>query len=119
MTKMAYVNAFLLAGTLCFICQLLLIYTKLGVPKILILAFTIGAILTAIGIMSKLTAWGGAGMFVMIVDAGEVTFRGTIAALSGNFTAIITLLFIICAVTVIATLTALFYLKIKGTQADS
>ena len=116
---MSYVNAFILAGILCVVCQLLLMYTKLGVPKILILGFTIGAILTAVGIMGNLTGWGGAGMIVLVIDAGEAVFRGTIAALSGNFAVIITFLCIICAVTVISTLAALTYLKINESQIES
>ena len=116
---MSYVNAFFLAGIICVICQLLLIYTKLGVPKILILGFTIGAILTAFGIMDKLTGWGGAGMIVLIIDAGEAVFRGTIAALSGNFAVIITFLCIICVVTVFSILAALTYLKINESKTKS
>lgn len=91
-------------------------YTKLGVPKILVLGFTIGSILTATGIMAKLTGWGGAGMIVMVVDAGEAVYRGTIAAMAGNFAGIITFICIICAVAVIGTLTALTYLKINRIQ---
>ncbi|MFA6808805.1 MAG: SpoVA/SpoVAEb family sporulation membrane protein [Eubacteriales bacterium] len=115
---MSYVNAFLLAGVVCTIFQLLLMFTKLGVPKILILGLTIGAIMAAMGIMSILTGWGGAGMLVLIPDAGEAVFQGTLAALSGNFTVIIGFFSIICAVTVLGILAALSYLMIHNTQPE-
>jgi hypothetical protein len=117
-TKLIYINAFILAGVLCFICQLLLMYTKLGVPKILIIGFTFGVILTACNLMTTLTAWGGAGMIIMVVDAGEAFYVGLVAALSGNFAVIITFFGIICTLAVIAILSALVYLKINASQAE-
>ncbi|MFA6807928.1 MAG: SpoVA/SpoVAEb family sporulation membrane protein [Eubacteriales bacterium] len=115
---MEYIQAFILAGILCAVFQVLLAYTKLGVPKILILSFTIGAILAAVGILPILEKLGGGGLSVLILDAGGAIFNATLASTSGNFAIFIAFLCIIFSVTVIGILTGLSYLKIHGTERE-
>lgn len=82
---MIYLNAFLLGGILCVLGQLALMYTKLDPPKILICGLTLGAILTPFGMIGQLVEWGGAGMVVMVVGAGEAFYSATTAAIAGNW----------------------------------
>jgi len=112
---MIYLNAFLLGGIICLLFQIPLMFTKLGVFKILGSGFVLGAILTALGIVPELVKWGGGGITVMIIDAGELVYSiGSLAA-KGNWPASLMLLIIfICVVLVVlllGILAAMVYLK--------
>lgn len=115
---MVYLNAFLVAGILCVLCQLLLMFTKLGVPKILVLCLAIGSILTAIGLMDKLIGLGTAGVIIMVLAAGQPIYLSTMAALQGNFMGFALFLLTVLGVVVIGILSALIYLAIN-TKAEN
>lgn len=82
---MEFINAFLLGGTLCVIFQAVMMVTKIDPPKLLIAGCAIGALLTVFGITPVLMQWGGAGLAIMIIDAGEAFVGATMAAWAGDF----------------------------------
>lgn len=81
---MMYINAFLLGGILCALFQIFMIFTKLDPPRILVLGIALGALLTPFGMMDALGHWGGAGLLLMCIGAGNAIGGSTIAFLSGN-----------------------------------
>ena len=81
---MVYLQAFILGGILCFLGQLLFVNTKLGFVKIFMICITLGVILSAVGVMGPMGKFGGAGLIISIVDAGEGLYWSMVALLSGN-----------------------------------
>jgi hypothetical protein len=79
-----YISAFLLGGILCALFQVFMMFTKLDPPRILILGFTLGALLTPYGMMDALGQWGGAGLVIMVMSAGNAVAGATMALLGGN-----------------------------------
>ncbi|NMA68437.1 MAG: SpoVA/SpoVAEb family sporulation membrane protein [Desulfitobacterium sp.] len=79
-----YINAFILGGILCALFQIFAIFTKLEPPKVLILGFTLGALLTPYGMTADLADWGGAGLLIMVMNAGNAVASEMILLLSGN-----------------------------------
>lgn len=81
----------------------------------MISAIFLGTILTATGIMPILTSWGGAGILLTVVDLGEGFYNGIMAALSGTFAPIITILIIIVCLFIFGLLSALLELNVHRT----
>lgn len=96
-----YISAFLLGGILCALFQIFMIFTKLDVPRILILGLVLGALLTPYGMMDALGQWGGAGMSIMVMGAGNAIVATTMALLSGNPGPILMVLGLFVALTVL------------------
>jgi len=110
---MIYLNAFMLGGFLCVLCQLALMFTKLDPPSILIVGFTIGAILTPLGIADRLAGWGGAGWSVMVAGAGQAVTGATMAALGGNPMAAAAVLAVFAALLLLGVLGGLGYARVS------
>lgn len=89
---MMYITAFLLGGILCALFQLFATFTKLDPPRVLVLGIALGALLTPYGMMDALGHWGGAGMPIMVIGAGNALAGTTMALLGGNPVPIITIL---------------------------
>ncbi|MEG1561489.1 MAG: SpoVA/SpoVAEb family sporulation membrane protein [Raoultibacter sp.] len=98
---MEFIGAFLVGGIICAIFQALMMVTKLDPPKLLIMGFSLGALLTVFGVTPVLMQWGGAGLMIMVIDAGEAVVGATMAACSGNFVVPIIVLGIFAAVTLL------------------
>ncbi|MEG0016630.1 MAG: SpoVA/SpoVAEb family sporulation membrane protein [Gordonibacter sp.] len=98
---MDYVGAFVLGGAICAIFHALMVITKLDPPKLLIIGFTLGALMTVFGVMPSLMQFGGAGLMIMVVDAGEAVVGATMAACAGNFVVTVIVLGIFAAVTLL------------------
>lgn len=73
---MIFLNAFLLGGTFCLIGQLILDNTKLTPGHITSLFTAGGAVLSFLGIYTKLIEWGGAGATMMISNFGNLLYQG-------------------------------------------
>jgi len=81
---MMYINAFLLGGILCALFQIFMMFTKLDPPRILVLGIALGALLTPYGMMDALGSWGGAGLALMCIGAGNAIGGSFMAFLGGN-----------------------------------
>ncbi|ACL18650.1 SpoVA protein [Desulfitobacterium sp. LBE] len=79
-----YIAAFLLGGILSALFQIFMIFTKLDPPRILILGLGLGALLTPYGMMTALSEWGGAGLLVMVMGAGNAITGATLELMNGN-----------------------------------
>lgn len=86
---MIILQAFLAGGLLCTIAHLVFTKLKVPVPALLTVFVCLGGILTALGWMDALVGFGGGGVVVTIMDAGEAMFWGIMAAFSGDFSTII------------------------------
>lgn len=93
---MDYLWAFLVGGALCAIGQLLLDYTKLSPPRILVVYVTAGALLSILGCYGPLVEFAGAGASIPLTGFGHtlaqgaktaVQEQGWIGIFSGGFTA--------------------------------
>lgn len=61
-----------------------MMFTKLDPPHILVLGIALGALLTPFGMMDALGKWGGAGLPLMCIGAGNAIAGTTMAFLGGN-----------------------------------
>lgn len=76
---MMYLKAFLFAGTVCLICQLVLDNTKLTPGHITSAVTVIGAILSFLGIYDKIVLCCGAGATTLIANFGHMLYQSGIA----------------------------------------
>ena len=69
-----YIQAFIFAGLVCLICQVVLDNTKLTPGHITSGVTVIGALLSFFGIYDKIIAWAGAGATVLIANFGHMLY---------------------------------------------
>jgi len=81
---MDFVLAFVIGGCMCLLFQVVMMVTKLHPPEMLIIGFALGAVLVPTGVVGWLEAVGGAGMGIMIMDAGAATFGGLLSLFHGD-----------------------------------
>jgi len=76
---MLYLNAFLFAGIVCLICQVVLDNTKLTPGHITSSVTVIGAVLSFLGIYDDIVAKCGAGATTLISNFGHMLYSAGIA----------------------------------------
>lgn len=81
---MEYLSAFVASGILCLVAQILLVNTPLGFVNVLVACICTGVVITFLGLMDPITHFGGGGIIVSIMDAGEGIFSGMYHAFSGT-----------------------------------
>ncbi len=77
-------KAFLLAGALCVIGQILIDKSKLTPARILVAYVSIGAILGGLGIYKHLIDFAGCGATVPLTGFGSLLAKGTIEEINSN-----------------------------------
>ncbi|MDR2515308.1 MAG: SpoVA/SpoVAEb family sporulation membrane protein [Christensenellaceae bacterium] len=77
---MMYLKVFAVGGLICAAGQLLLIYTRLGSAKILVLFVTLGVFLSALGLYQPLVDFAGAGATVPLPGFGHLLAKGALEA---------------------------------------
>lgn len=75
---MLYFNAFLFAGLVCLIGQIILDKTKLTPGHITVIFVVLGAFLDVFDIYDKLVLWAGGGALVPITSFGHMLTHGAI-----------------------------------------
>lgn len=78
---MIFLNAFVFAGLVCAIGQIILDNTKLTPGHVTSLFTVIGAILSFLGIYESLIGWAGAGATVLISNFGHMLYQGGLIGL--------------------------------------
>ena len=81
---MDIVNAFIGGGLLCLAGQIVFVNTNLGFVKVFMLCLAAGATMAAVGIMGPIVGFGGAGIMMSVLDAGEVMYIGFLKILHGE-----------------------------------
>lgn len=114
---MMFISAFLLGGILCALFEIFAMFTKLAPPKVLILGFTLGALLTPYGMTAALAGWGGAGLAVMVMNAGNAVTGATLALLGGDPMPFIITLGIFAALTIIGVVSGYIRTSVLGNQS--
>ncbi len=74
-----YFQAFIFAGLVCLICQIVLDNTKLTPGHITSSVTVIGAFLSFLGIYDKIVAWAGAGATALIANFGHMLYQSGLA----------------------------------------
>ncbi|MBQ1372489.1 MAG: SpoVA/SpoVAEb family sporulation membrane protein [Oscillospiraceae bacterium] len=74
---MEYLKAFLVGGTICLICQILIDKTALTPARILTGCVVAGVLFGAIGLYGPLADWAGAGATVPLTGFGNLLAEGT------------------------------------------
>ncbi len=74
-----YLQAFLFAGLVCLICQIILDNTKLTPGHITSGVTVLGALLSFLGIYDKIVAWAGAGATALISNFGHMLYSAGLA----------------------------------------
>ena len=75
---MIYLNAFIFAGTVCLLGQIILDNTKLTPGHITTMFVVIGAFLDIFSIYDKFVLWAGGGALVPITSFGHLLIHGAI-----------------------------------------
>ena len=75
---MIYLNAFLFAGFICALGQIILDNTKLTPGHITVIFVVVGAFLDVFDIYDKLVLWAGGGALVPITSFGHMLTHGAI-----------------------------------------
>lgn len=73
---MIYLNAFLFAGTICLIGQIILDNTKLTPGHVTSIFVVVGSLLDVFDIYDKLVLWAGGGALVPITSFGHLLIHG-------------------------------------------
>ena len=81
---MIYLNAFLFAGTVCAIGQLILDNTKLTPGHITTIFVVVGAFLDTFSLYDKIILWAGGGALVPITSFGHLLIHGAMES-AGNY----------------------------------
>lgn len=81
---MEFLKAFLFAGTMCTIAQIILDNTKLTPGHLTSMFTVLGAFLSFLGIYDKLIAWAGAGATVIISNFGHLLYSSGLIGLKEN-----------------------------------
>lgn len=76
---MIYLNAFLFAGAVCLICQVVLDNTKLTPGHITSSVTVVGALLSFLGIYDKIVLYCGAGATTLISNFGHMLYTSGLA----------------------------------------
>ena len=75
---MIYVNAFLFAGTVCLLGQIILDNTKLTPGHVTTIFVVLGAFLDMFSIYDKFVQWAGGGALVPITSFGHLLIHGAL-----------------------------------------
>ena len=75
---MIYVNAFLFAGLVCLIGQIILDNTKLTAGHVTTMFVVLGAFLDTFSIYDKFVLWAGGGALVPITSFGHLLIHGAL-----------------------------------------
>ena len=75
---MIYLNAFLFAGAVCLIGQIILDNTKLTPGHLTSILVSVGAFLDVFSIYDKFVSWAGAGASVPITSFGHLLIHGSL-----------------------------------------
>ena len=75
---MIYLNAFLFAGLICLIGQIILDNTKLTAGHVTTLFVVIGAFLDTFSLYDKFVLWAGGGALVPITSFGHLLIHGAL-----------------------------------------
>ena len=97
---MNYIGAFIVGGLLCVITQLIADYTKKQVVWVLTAAFCIGVLLSATGIIGKMSVLGSSGVYLMLYGGGDAAYQGMISLINGDIVPLLryVLLVLYCAI---------------------
>ncbi len=106
---MIFLKAFLLAGLICMLFQVLLEFTQIKVPQLLLGGFILGAVLSFFGVTGALSAWGGAGFMALVVGAGDAVYNASLLAFSGDFFFAFLVLVLFAAVFALGTAASLLH----------
>lgn len=79
---MIYVNAFLFAGFVCLIGQMILDNTKLTPGHVTTLFVVLGTFLDMFGLYDRIILWAGGGALVPITSFGHLLIHGALASAS-------------------------------------
>lgn len=100
-TALSFVFAFLVCGILSAIFHAIMMIFKLKPPVVLIIGFSIGALLVPFGLLDPLVGLGGAGMSITVMAAGGASCGGLIGLLAGDAVPLVTVLSVFIGLAVI------------------
>lgn len=80
---MDLLQAFLAAGVICLLGQILFSNTKLGPVRFFMVVISCGAILSALGAMDWLNGFGG-GVAILTISPGDIFYSSMCSLLGGN-----------------------------------
>lgn len=102
---MNYINAFIFAGIVCLIGQIILDNTKLTAGHVTTIFVVVGAFLDVFSIYDKFVLWAGGGALVPITSFGHLLIHGALSkAASDGLLGLFTGMFSLTATGITATI---------------
>ena len=114
----AIVGAFLIGGAFCAAFQVIQNYTGSIPPKILLLGIGCGALAAALGIMSALGEFAGAGTGILVIGFGEAVYMAVQGALAGNWVAMASLLVVLAVFCLMGVVAGAGHLAVARRKRD-
>ena len=116
---MIYLNAFIFAGTVCLIGQIILDNTKLTAGHITSLFVCIGAFLDTFSIYDRFVLWAGGGALVPITSFGHLLIHGALdKANEFGFIGLLSGMFDLTATGIISAIIISFFLSFIFSPKD-
>ena len=81
---MLFLRVFLTGGLFCLVTQICFTLTKRSIVTILTGTYCAGIILSALGIMGPVAAFGQSGEFLVLYGGGDAVYQGMAALLQGD-----------------------------------
>ena len=110
---MNYIGAFIAGGLLCMITQIIADLTKKQVVWVLTATFCIGVLLSATGIMGKMSALGSAGVYLMLYGGGDAAYQGMFSLINGDVVPLLKYVLLILYCAIIGIMAALLSIRKK------
>lgn len=116
---MIYLNAFIFAGIICAIGQLILDNTKLTPGHITVIFVVLGAFLDVFNIYDKIILWAGGGALVPITSFGHMLTHGAIQGYQDSgFMGLLVGTFDLTSAGICAAIISAFYLSLLFKPRD-
>ena len=104
---MIFLQAFIVCGVVCAICQFIIMKTKIPFPLLITLLLVIGGLLGLLGVFGALVGFGMMGTIVLIASLSDNFMSGFLAAIQGDFTGLIATVILLCTIIIFCTICAI------------
>lgn len=110
---MSFLLAFVVGGLLAAVAQFIFMLSRIEIPKLLIIAFAIGAVLSAIGICDTLGNIGAGGFMITLIGAAKAIYESVMALFEGAWMPLCIVTTIFAALTLLGVLGGMLRMQIE------
>ena len=81
---LTYIKVFIVGGIICLIAQIMMDYSKMQTPYVMVTYVSLGAVLTFLGLYEPIVKFGEAGATVPIIGFGYSLAKGVIKGIESD-----------------------------------